>query len=399
MDEWQKEVLEHLDEDMLIDLAKDMTSIPSPAGEEKPLAEFLVKRMKELGFKTELQDVPGYKDRPNAIGILEGEKDYRSLMFSCHLDEGDPTPGWTRDPFKAEVIDGRLYGQQHMKAGDAAMVIAAHAIKEAGVKPRGDIIVSLVMGETDTYGAGTIEACRRYKADAGICAEPSGTHYILTAHAGVVKFSVTTEGRFAHFCEPEKQLDAIRKMVKIISNLDASILTYKKDELLKGLPALIIGTIRGGIREAFTAPSCTIEVDVRTVPGMTTETVKKDVENLIEKLRQEDPELKATVDIWQPPKFFPRQPLKVSHDEPIIQSIRRAHKDITGEDIGVGADTTMRFAVTDAVWMDDAGIATPIYGPTWPTGFGPDEYMEVDDIITTCKVMALAALDFCTKKK
>ncbi len=402
MNQLQKKVLEHIDEELLIDIAKDMISIPSISGEEGKLAEFLVKRIGKLGFKAELQEVPGYKGRPNVIGILEGDKDYRSLMFNGHIDQVPPAPDWTRDPFKPEVINRRLYGHQHMKAGDTAMIMAAYAIKEAGIKPRGDIILTLVMGECDTFGLGTIEACKRYKADAGICGEPAGAHYILITQVGVTQFQITVEGRLAHQSQPQIQLNAIRKMCKIISKLDASILTYKKHKLLED-PSLVIGKISGGLHPAFTAPSCTIHVDVRTVPGMAVESVKKDVENLIEKLRKEDPELKATVDMLEPPKFYPRPPLEVSQDEPIVQSIRRAHKYVTGEEPGIGADVWESRGVTDAIWMINAGIPTPIYGPTCPEYLcqlpNADVYMEVDDIVTVSKVMALAALDFCTQKK
>ena len=357
-----------------------------------------------MGFKAELQEIPGYKGRPNAIGILEGDKDYRSLMFNGHIDQVPVTPGWTRDPYKAEVINGRLYGHQHMKGGDAAMIMAAYAIKEAGIKPRGEIILTLVMGETDIYGRGTIEAVKRYKADAGINTEPSGTHYILTAHAGVMQFAITVEGKYAHQSQPQLQLNAIHKMCKIVSKLDASIFTFKKHEALKDLPSIVIGKISGGLHPAYTAASCTIEADVRAVPGMTVESVKKDIENLIDKLRKEDPELKATVDMWQPPKFHPRRALDVSIDEPIVQCLRKAHKDFTGEEPGIGAETWLHRGVTDGPFMWDAGIRTAVYGPNSPEYMGlipsnVDVYMEVADIILVSKVLALAALDFCTKKR
>jgi len=402
-------ILEYIDEKRVIDLTTGMMSIPSVSGEEGKVAEFIVKEMSEMGFKTELQEIPGYEDRPNAIGILEGtDKNLRSLMLMGHTDIVPPSPGWTiTEPFKPKLIDGRIYGHHHMKGGLASMIMAAYAIKEADIKPRGEIILANVMGECDLYGLGTIEACKRYKTDAGICLEPSGGHYICTGHAGVIQFSINVEGLHAHqgmIADGVKRVNAIEKMAKIISRLNTTTLTYKKREgILEGLPSIMVGKIQGGRHPAFAAASCTIDVDVRTVEGMTVESVKKDVENMIEELKAEDPDIKATVEMWEPPKFFPRGPLNVSHEEPIVQAIKEAHKKIYGKDPGIGTDVWLRVFVTDAPHMNRMGIPTPIYGPgagkSSRSDVGADAYIEVEEIITCAKVVAMAAADFCSKRR
>ena len=102
-----------------------------------------------------------------------------------------------------------------MKGGLATKIIAAYAIKEADIKPRGDIILANVMGECDLYGLGTVTACKQYKTDAGICLEPSGGHYICIGHTGVIQFNINVEGVHAHqgmIAEGVKRVNAIEKM-------------------------------------------------------------------------------------------------------------------------------------------------------------------------------------------
>jgi len=325
-----------------------------------------------------------------------------------HTDIVPPSPDWTiTEPFKPKLIDGKIYGHHHMKGGLASMIMAAYAIKEADIKPRGDIMLANVMGECDLYGLGTVTACKQYKTDAGICLEPSGGHYICIGHTGVIQFNINVEGVHAHqgmIADGVKRVNAIEKMAKIISKLDTTILTYKESESnIKGLPRIMVGKIEGGRHPAFAAASCTIDVDVRSVEGMTAESVQKDVENMIEKLKAEDQDIKASVDMWMPPKFYPRGPLNVSPEEPIVQTIKEAHKKIYGNDPGIGTDVWLRVFVTDAPFMNDMGIPTPIYGPgagkSSRSDVGGDAYIEVEEIMTCAKVVAVAAADFCSERR
>ena len=431
MDELQKKVLQHINGEALVDLLIDLLRIPSDSGQEQEIAEFLVTRMKDMGIEAHLQEVePGCG--PNAIGILRGDQDYRSLMFNGHTDQMRRGPGrWPPvDPsvYLPEVKDGRVYGYEHMKSGLAAMLMAAYAIKQANIKPRGDIILTFVSCECDPSSAGAVAAVKQYSADACLNTEPTGTHRVCLVHAGCAQFKVTVKGTpSVHyrttfpFHPPEKrpELNAIRKMARVISAIDESILTYQEHERFGGLPSVVIGKIEGGIGPQWTAPSCTIQLDVRMVPGMTVESVKKDLERAINKLMRENTELEAMVDLktrvdlleGEGPRFYPSSPYMCSWDEPIVQSIRKAHKDFTGEELEVAGifDTMLGSSRTDAPVMIEAGIPTTIYGPFTEdrSGDGSDKTAvsmhststRIDDLTDTCKVMALAALDFVTRKK
>src|SRR5881275_2089293 len=101
--------------------------------------------MRRVGLDVQSQQVaPG---RPNTIGVLEGRRRGRTLMFCGHVD----TVGVAgmAQPFTPVERSGRLYGRgaQDMKSGVAAMICAAQKIAESGGLERGRLIVAAVVDE------------------------------------------------------------------------------------------------------------------------------------------------------------------------------------------------------------------------------------------------------------
>src|ERR1700674_3843145 len=62
-----RKVLSHIDRDELAQLGCELTSIPSPTGQEKAIAEFILAWFEANGIKAVRQEVE--VDRPNAVGI------------------------------------------------------------------------------------------------------------------------------------------------------------------------------------------------------------------------------------------------------------------------------------------------------------------------------------------
>ena len=79
-----KQVLDRIDRDELAQLGCDLTSIPSPTGQEKAIAEFILSWFATSGLKAIRQEVE--VDRPNAVGILKGDGTGLSLGFNGHTD-------------------------------------------------------------------------------------------------------------------------------------------------------------------------------------------------------------------------------------------------------------------------------------------------------------------------
>jgi acetylornithine deacetylase len=97
-------------------------------------------------------------------------------------------------------------------------------------------------------------------------------------------------------------------MYKVIPALKRVQFVHEPRADLPGLPRLNIGVIIGGRGRAhdlrgpnFTCDVCTILVDVRFLPGMTSESVKADVVRTLEALKAEDPEFHYEIELPPPP--------------------------------------------------------------------------------------------------
>jgi acetylornithine deacetylase len=198
---------------------------------EKALARFMVEKMREIGVEADLQDVPG--GRFNAIGRLAGNGGGRSLLFNGHLDTNPVTEGWTVDPWGGVYDDEFIYGIgcSNMKAGDAAYYCAVRTLVEAGVKLKGDVVLTYVVGELQG-GIGTIAAIEAgIRADCFINSEPTDLQ-ALTMHAGAFTFIIELTGVTRHLSKREEGVDALVAACQLVPEIDAITSNQKMNEEL-----------------------------------------------------------------------------------------------------------------------------------------------------------------------
>ncbi len=182
-----------IDRDELVHLALDLCNIESPAGEEAAVGEFVFDWMRREGFAP--RRIGMFPDRFNVLGTLPGSGDGYSLIFNSHLDTGrSKSDRWSiRDP-DAEINHGAwrdgdtLYGEGVVndKGPMAAFLIAAKAIKQAGIALRGDLLLSAVPGEIGYEAVDEFEAPRYLSKEVG-------TRYLIQ-HGGVADFALVAEG-------------------------------------------------------------------------------------------------------------------------------------------------------------------------------------------------------------
>jgi acetylornithine deacetylase len=102
----------------------------------------------------------------------------KSLLFNGHVDTNPVTEGWTVDPWGGIVDERFIYGigVSNMKAGDAAYFCAAKTLIDAGVRLKGDLILTYVVGELQG-GVGTLALIDQgLRADYFINTEPTDLH-------------------------------------------------------------------------------------------------------------------------------------------------------------------------------------------------------------------------------
>ena len=398
-------VLQQINQDELVELGKSLVRIPSFIGEETPIARWVANYFSGKGYTVDLQEVE--KGWFQTVATLKGAGRGRSLMFNGHLDINPLASGWARDPFDPWIEGNRLYGAgiRNMKCGVASMIHAAEAIRRSGVTLGGDLVIACVLAELQG-GLGTKHLLDTgYRTDAAVVTEPYGAHHVVTKHGGMTVFSLHVRGKHPGGNDLHG-VDAIPLMIKAIDAVYDTQLTHQAWSV-EGLPWTKIGSIIGGRGENYDLRSvsrnsdlCTAFVAVSTVPGMTAETIRADLERTLDRLKGQVPDfnydlvhpVERKFNIW----ILDHPPMDMPEDQDIVRSLVSAYRQITGQDPqGVGPPATQlggRYGDDDAhLW--EAGIPAPIYGPSG--GSYGDDYANIDEMVLCSQVLALAALETC----
>jgi acetylornithine deacetylase len=372
--------------DPCISLLRDLVAIDSVnpslvpgAKGEGEVAGAIAAHMQRCGLEVETQPVePG---RPNVVGILEGREPGPSLMLCGHMD----TVGvdGMDAPFEPVERDGRLFGRgsQDMKSGVAAMIDAARVAGQRGFR-RGKLVVAAVVDE-EYASIGADALVERWRADMAIVTEPTDLQ-IGVAHKGFVWVQVDTFGRAAHGSRPRDGRDAILRMGRVLSRLEAldRALQARPSHPLLGTASLHASLISGGQELSSYPESCRLEMERRTVSGESDEHAVKEVQDILDELSRGDPDFRAQARVT-----FARPPYQIPADHPLPGSLA-----------GVLAETGHRAREvgmsfwTDAAVLGQAGIPTVLFGPGGAGLHSREEYVTVADVITVRDALARLAL-------
>ena len=387
----------------LVSLLQQMVRIRSysAGGEEGAIARFMRDYLAALGLEVELQEVE--PNRFNCISRWRGEGGGMSLMLNGHLDTNPAGEGWTKDPFGGDVDDECIYGigVSNMKAADAAYVAGLQAVRKAGIRLRGDVVLAHVVGELQG-GVGTVHMLGQgVRADRFVVGEPTDNS-VLTLHAGSLEAELTVHGRTRHLSKMEEGVDAIAKMFKIIPALNTMSFTGPDRADYRGLRRVGIGVIRGGLgpdyqdwRPSLLADRCSIKFSARYSPGQTPDMVADDIRALIARMRKDDPDLVAEVQLNKTGQRMLMGSFEVGRDADIVQTVVRAHRAVVGEEPKIGDVAPYKFYGTDATHLSRAGMTGLVYGPGGKYNTMPDERVELRDLFNAARVYARVIVETC----
>ena len=381
-----------IDERYLVDQAQSLVRInsinPAFSGgttDERDVATHVDGEMRALGMETsQYEPEPG---RVSVVGRLRGSGGGRSLMLYAHYDTV-AVDGMTIDPFGGEVRDGRVYGRGafDMKGALAACLAAVKAMASSPDPRRGDLFIAAVADE-EVASIGMQEVLRHVKPDAAIVTEATDLQLCL-AHKGFSWIEVVTTGRAAHGSRFDEGVDANMRMGRLLARLDTleQSLRASAPHPLLGTPSLHAAVLQGGSGTSTYAARCRLEIERRTVPGETEESVVAQVQAIADRLADEDPTFSATVRA-----FLSRDSFETSADAPIARATMHAATSVLGkapEIIGVG------------YWMDtallgSAGVDTVCIGPSGEGAHAAIEWVDVRSLVQLAEILVLAAREQC----
>jgi succinyl-diaminopimelate desuccinylase len=255
----------------VVELTQELvrTRTVNPPGDEEQAASLLGARLEAAGL-----EVASYEFEPGRTSLVARTRSRGERPALCLTGHLDTVPlgraDWSRDAFAAEIDGDRLYGRgtSDMKAGTAAIVVAAERIAALGEGDAGLEVVLCAGEETGCEGALALAQAEGAlgPAGAGLVAEPT-TNYPCVAHKGVVWADAVARGKTAHGSMPHLGENAIYKLARAVARLEDFALEADEHPLL-GLPTVSLGTLSGGININSVPDYATAGIDVRTVPGL-----------------------------------------------------------------------------------------------------------------------------------
>lgn len=383
----------------VIDLCTQLIQQPSYSGQEQGVATELRHYMENHGFDEVIIDTYG-----NVIGCIHGNQSGPKILFDGHMDTV-PVPDasvWSHDPFKAEIVAGKMYGRgtSDMKGALAAMTVAASDFAAATNKNfAGSIYVAGVVHEECFEGVAARAISARVKPDYVVIGEASLCN-VKIGQRGRAEIVLESFGKSCHSANPEKGINAVYKMSKAIAALQQ---VEPPEHPILGKGILELTDIKSSpYPGASVVPDyCRVTYDRRLLVNETPESVLAPYQAVLDRLMAEDPQANFklsyangseqcyTGTMIAADRFFPGW-LYAPEAEFVQAIVSELHKDGFTPEI-----TQYNFCTNGSHYAGEAGIKTIGLGPSRENlAHTVDEYIELEQLtkVTQCYIAVMKAL-------
>ena len=370
----------------VVSLLKSLIQTRSYSGEEGAVVNLLKQFFEDHAFDRVCIDPMG-----NVTGVLEGDRPGPTYLFDGHIDTvpvQDPET-WKHDPFGAEIEDGRMYGRgtSDMKGAVAAMACAAAAFKkETQGHFAGRICVAGVVHEECFEGVASRSISRAFRPDLVVIGEASELN-LKIGQRGRMEIKVETYGKPAHSSNPEKGLNAVYSMCKVIEAI-RKVPVPESDFLGKGILELTDIKSDPWPGASVVPEKCTVTYDRRLLTGETVESVLDTINAVLNELTASDPSVRARAFVAEGHetcytgeeisgrRFFPAW--EYSAEEPFVRDVFSAlRKELPDLKL-----THYSFCTNGSHYAGEARIPTVGFGPSREDlAHTIDEYIELRDLI------------------
>ncbi|MCG8690811.1 MAG: M20/M25/M40 family metallo-hydrolase [Minwuiales bacterium] len=377
------------------------TPTDNPPGDCAAAAEVAAELLEGLGFAVERHAMPA--DAVQANGMVSATNlvvrrrfgDGPVVALNAHGDVVPPGDGWTKEPYGAEIHDGRMYGRgvAVSKSDFATYAFALKALEESGAALAGTVELHLTYDEEVGGGIGPQWLLQQGISKPDYAISAGFSYGVVTAHNGCLHLEAEIKGRLSHAALPQNGVDALEAANGVLSALyDARKGYATKKSNVAGIdhPTLVVGLIEGGINTNVVPDRVRLRLDRRLIPEETGGEVEAELGAVIEDAVSRYSG--ASVDIRRIMLAEPLAP--VPGLDRLVEPFVRHGSAIMGETVSTHGVPIY----TDARHYALAGVPTILYGAGPRSveeagGHGADENLVLDDLRKATEVVALALAD------
>jgi len=394
--------------DELVEFCQQLVRIPSLSGEEKEVAKVIAQKMNDFDYPEVITDGLG-----SVLGTLKGNKGL-SLLYNGHMDHvpAGNLENWSVDPFDAVIkeirgqraIIGR--GVADMKGAIAAQVFAVGILRQHGITPPGDVHVAAVVHEEDHEGSAMEHIINQLAVRPDIVVLGEATRLNLSiGQRGRCELEVITKGRTSHGSKPERGINAVYHMAKVIDAIERLNIQHMSlhDFLGRASVALIrINCLPG--RGNIVPDECQIVLDRRTIPGEREINLIEEINQIIRELKENIPDLDASTHIIEEDlycytgrkllarKYYPAWAMDPYH--PLVIKSKETLETLMDSKVQIGR---WDFSTDGVFTAGTANIFTIGYGPGDETqAHSPDEHLPIEQLVQATKGYAALAMNLGT---
>lgn len=346
--------------------------------------ELLEPWLADLGFRTQVQAIPGHPHKFNLIASLGSGPE--GLILSGHSDTVPFDENrWQSDPFRLTERDGRLHGlgTADMKSFFALIIEALRDIPLDKLrKPL--TVIATADEESSMCGAQALAELGSRLGRHVVIGEPTGLRPIRS-HKGITMEAIRLRGRSGHSSDPALGNSALEGMYRVIGELlawRAELQQRHRNPLFAvDVPTLNLGHIHGGDNPNRICGHCELHIDLRPLPGIALDELRDELARRLTALIEP-----TGLELEIERLFSGVAPMET----PAQAAIVRAAEELTGHSAGAVA-----FA-TEGPYFNALGMETVILGPgSIDQAHQPDEYLALDQIRPAVTLIGDLIRRFC----
>lgn len=401
--------------DKLIDICSRLVQIPSESPESDTRA--LVDEIKIILERIDGVEVTCHTEEEpivNLVARLKGSSPGKRLILNGHLDTypvGDESQ-WTENPFSGHEEDGRLYGRgvSDMKGGIASYLLTFMFMAELKDSWSGELVMTLA-GDEETMGVkGTkflLDTVPEASGDAMISGDVGTAKVLRFGEKGLMWVELNAVGKPSHGAHVHNGENAIDRLVEGIDRLNKELASIEvhapkpvseaieksstvsekysgsgETEVLQKV-TVNFGVIEGGISPNLIPAKASAKGDIRLPVGVELKEVDKKIKEIVDSIEG------LTYHVF---RQYEANWSDTNHE---IFSLTAANvKQVTGEDpvltMRVGASDSRHYRISKNIPSINCGLNAYNLG-------GPDEYIEIDDLVDLAKIHVLTAFDYLSE--